>query len=120
MRLFAVLCCAFLCSVSAESMLVSVQSQSQQDMDTITAAVDEDAHDPNGSMRMTLGAIEATMSRVVDVDSPYFQHQYRLFPRGGCSKMCLMIGTQGYGRSNTTPWQRILVILSISSIVSCT
>ena len=83
MRLFAVLCCAFLCSVSAESMLVSVQSQSQQDMDTITAAVDEDAHDPNGSMRMTLGAIEATMSRVVDVDSPYFQAPVQAVPTWG-------------------------------------
>ena len=73
MLLRSLLLCALVCASSADSMLVTVQSQSQSDMDAITAAVDDDAHDPNGSMRMTLGAIEATMSRVVDVDSPYFQ-----------------------------------------------
>lgn len=54
----------------AEQVLVSVQSQSQEDMDALTAQVDLQAQG-SGPTRVTLGAIEATMSRVVDVDSPY-------------------------------------------------
>ena len=83
MLLRSLLLCALVCAISADSMLVTVQSQSQADMDAITAAVDDDAHDPNGSMRMTLGAIEATMSRVVDVDSPYFQAPVQAVPTWG-------------------------------------
>lgn len=56
----------------SENMLVSVQSQSQQDMDLLTAAVDADLQASHSNMRQTLGAIEATMSRVVDVDSDFF------------------------------------------------
>lgn len=54
----------------AEQVIVSVQSQSQKDMDALTAQVDAQAQG-SGPTRVTLGAIEATMSRVVDVDSPY-------------------------------------------------
>ena len=53
------------------SVLVTIQSQSQEEMDALTAAVDTASINPGGPMRTTLGAIEATMSRVVDVDSPY-------------------------------------------------
>lgn len=53
-----------------ETVLVSVQSQTQEDMDKLTAQVDAQAQG-SGPARVTLGAIEATMSRVVDVDSPY-------------------------------------------------
>ena len=56
--------------VSSETVLVSIQSQSQDDMDKLTAKVDEQAAG-NGAQRVTLGTIEATMSRVVDVESPY-------------------------------------------------
>ena len=48
MLLRSLLLCALVCAISADSMLVTVQSQSQADMDAITAAVDDDAHDPNG------------------------------------------------------------------------
>lgn len=58
--------------VAADNMLVSVQSQSHEDMQMLTEAVDADLQLAHSSMRTTLGAIEATMSRVVDVDSPYF------------------------------------------------
>ena len=49
---------------AAETVLVTVQSQTQEDMDALTAQVDAQGD-------VTLGAIEATMSRVVDVDHPY-------------------------------------------------
>lgn len=56
---------------AAEKVLVSVQSASQRDMDLLTAGLDAHAH--SGASRVTLGAIEATMSRVVDVDDPYLR-----------------------------------------------
>ena len=56
--------------VSGETVLVSIQSQSQDDMDKLTAKIDEQTAG-SGAQRVTLGAIEATMSRVVDVESPY-------------------------------------------------
>ena len=48
--------------------LVTVQSQDQASMDALTAGIDSVAS--NGGVRHTLGAIEATMSRIVDVDDP--------------------------------------------------
>lgn len=70
-----VLACVLLLTISAcacvgETVLVTVQSQTQEDMDALTAQVDAQAQG-EGPARVTLGAIEATMSRVVDVDSPY-------------------------------------------------
>lgn len=56
--------------VASEPVLVSIQTQTQEDMDSLTAQVDAQAAG-SGPARVTLGAIEATMSRVVDVDSPY-------------------------------------------------
>lgn len=73
MRMKCLLIMLFLVHASADSVLVSVQSQSQDEMDTLTAAVDAEVRDVHSGMRTTLGAIEATMSRVVDVDDPYFQ-----------------------------------------------
>ena len=67
-----ILLCTLLVIVYSENILVSVQSKSQQDMDLLTAKVDEDLQQAHGGLRQTLGAIEATMSRVVDVDSEYF------------------------------------------------
>ena len=55
---------------SCESVLVSVQSQTEEDMNALTAQVDAAAQGL-GPARVTLGAIEATMSRVVDVEDPY-------------------------------------------------
>jgi len=66
----SLLCAAILTTCACESVLVSVQSQTQEDMDALTAQVDAQAQG-NGPSRVTLGAIEATMSRVVDVDDPY-------------------------------------------------
>ena len=60
----------FLLQIHSE-VLVTIESQSQEEMDQLTEAVDTSSIDANGPMRTTLGAIEATMSRVVDVDSPY-------------------------------------------------
>ena len=57
----------------SETVLVTVQSQTQEDMDALTAQVDAQV-EGSGPARETLGvhgAIEATMSRVVDVDSRY-------------------------------------------------
>lgn len=67
---FGVLTASCIALCRAEEVLVSVQSQSQTDMDSLTAQVDAQAQN-SGPTRVTLGAIEATMSRVVDVDSPY-------------------------------------------------
>ena len=65
-------------SVHADEVLVSVQTKTSAEMEALTAAVDgaaqgepiADAHTTN---RVTLGAIEATMSKVVDVDAPYLK-----------------------------------------------
>jgi len=56
----------------ADNVLVSIQSQSQTEMELLTEKVDQDIQLSHSSMRQTLGAIEATMSRVVDEDSEYF------------------------------------------------
>ena len=58
-------------SCTCSDFIVSVQSQSQEEMDILTSAVDSSAQDPNAPHRITLGTIEATMSRVVDVEGPY-------------------------------------------------
>ena len=55
----------------ASDFIVSVQTQTQEDMDTLTNAVDSSMQDSNAPHRMTLGTIEATMSRVMSVDGPY-------------------------------------------------
>lgn len=59
----------FLCitCVLGENVVVTVQSQSQAEMDAMTEQIDA----MSGPSRVTLGAIEATMSRVVDSDIPY-------------------------------------------------
>ena len=80
-----------LCALSAillrpaktESVLVTIQTKTQEEMDALTAAIDEDMQDLSGTMRTTLGAIEATMSRVVDVDSAYLQTVPRSVPTLG-------------------------------------
>ena len=52
--------------------LVTIQSQTQDQMDALTAAVNlASASDYSGNARVTLGTIEATMSRVVDIDSEF-------------------------------------------------
>ena len=55
----------------ASDFIVSVQTQTQDEMDTLTNAVDSSMQDPNAPHRITLGTIEATMSRVMSVDGPY-------------------------------------------------
>ena len=72
MRAVCVCLLLMCCTVFAEEMLVTVQSQSQQEMDLLTAAIDADVQNVHNGMRTTLGAIEATMSRGVDSDDPYF------------------------------------------------
>lgn len=82
---------AFLCVglVASEKILVSVQSKSQQEMDALTAAVDDAAEagtfgcETGTPCRTTLGVIEATMSRVVDVDDPYVTTQVASVPTWG-------------------------------------
>jgi len=60
------------------AVVVSVQSQSQEAMAALTASIDAEAqHNPN---RMVLGAIEATMSRVVDSDSLFPEEKIRSTP----------------------------------------
>ena len=84
-------CCLILCAflaivirpVSSEAVLVTVQTKTQEEMDALTAAIDEDMQNAGGAMRTTLGAIEATMSRVVDVDSEYLQTVPRSVPTLG-------------------------------------
>ena len=57
---------------AAHGTLVTVQSQTQEDMDAMTAAVNlASASDYSGNARVTLGTIEATMSRVVDMESEF-------------------------------------------------
>lgn len=91
-RLFKMIsCCLILCAflaivirpVSSEAVLVTVQTKTQEEMDALTAAIDEDMQNAGGAMRTTLGAIEATMSRVVDVDSEYLQTVPRSVPTLG-------------------------------------
>jgi len=69
-NLFCVVCC--LCVlVSGQSALVTIQSQTQEHMDALTSAVNSAAEAHNSHPRVTLGTIEATMSRVVDIESDY-------------------------------------------------
>ena len=57
---------------AAHGTLVTVQSQTQEQMDALTAAVNlASAGDYSGNARVTLGTIEATMSRVVDMESEF-------------------------------------------------
>ena len=57
---------------AAQGTLVTVQSQTQEDMDALTAAVNlASAADYSGAARVTLGTIKATMSRVVDIESEF-------------------------------------------------
>jgi len=61
-----------LCVSTTRGTLVTVQSQTQEQMDALTQAVNlVAASDHSGSARMTLGTIEATMSRVVDIESEF-------------------------------------------------
>lgn len=83
MLLVCILLGIVLRSVNSESVLVTIQTKSQEEMDALTAAIDEDAQNSGGAMRTTLGAIEATMSRVVDVDSDYLQTVPRSIPTLG-------------------------------------
>ena len=83
MLLLCILLGIVLRSVQSESVLVTIQTKSQEEMDALTAAIDEDAQNSGGTMRTTLGAIEATMSRVVDVDSDYLQTVPRSIPTLG-------------------------------------
>ena len=63
---------AFLPITKAEQYVVSVQSQDQDSMEALTKKVDAEVMlGASGASRVTLGAIEATMSRVVDSDSPF-------------------------------------------------
>lgn len=58
--------------IRATEYVVSVQSQDQAAMEELTRKVDEEVMlGASGPSRVTLGAIEATMSRVVDSDSPF-------------------------------------------------
>ena len=67
------LICVLQCpSVKCEPYLVTVQSQDQVSMEDLTRKVDiEVLAGATGPSRVTLGTIEATMSRVVDSDSPF-------------------------------------------------
>ena len=59
-------------AAAAHGTLVTVQSQTQEQMDALTAAVNlAAASDHSGGARVTLGTIEATMSRVVDIESEF-------------------------------------------------
>ena len=58
--------------VRGEPYLVTVQSKDQTSMEELTQKVDAEVRvGASGPSRVTLGAIEATMSRVVDSDSPF-------------------------------------------------
>jgi len=77
MRLLLMLCCVCLPLLRA-AVVVSVQSQSQEAMAALTASIDQAAeYTPN---RMVLGAIEATMSRVVDSDSLFPEESIKTTP----------------------------------------
>ena len=58
--------------------VVSIQSQSQAQMDALTDAIDVDSQ--TGPHRVTLGTIEATQSRVVDVESAYLRTDVQYVP----------------------------------------
>jgi len=59
------------CNVMCTPFMVTVQTNSQEEMDALTALIDADA-EATGSSRHVLGAIEATSSRVVDIDDPQY------------------------------------------------
>ena len=57
--------------VQSEKVLVTVQTQNQQQMDTLTRAIDSvQVTGSGGTGRVILGAIEATASRVIDIENP--------------------------------------------------
>ena len=68
--LWRVACCLCMLATS-QGALVTIQSQTQEHMDALTLAVNSAAEAHNSHPRVTLGTIEATMSRVVDIDSDY-------------------------------------------------
>ena len=59
--------------VTGTPIIVTVQTQSQQQLDELTAAVEADSQLPadESGGRHLLGAIEATQSHVVDVQNAY-------------------------------------------------
>ena len=78
-------CCVLLslCCVHAAPIIVTVQTQSQEQLNALTAAVEADAQlvaGDEGTVRHLLGAIEATQSRVYDVDNAYAVTQVQSMP----------------------------------------
>ena len=80
------LMCVCLGLVVSNPILVTVQSKSQEEMDALTEAIDDAAEAGTGPARTTLGVIEATMSRVVDVDDPYVTEHVVSVPTWGMLK----------------------------------
>jgi hypothetical protein len=78
MKLQALLALTLLSLSHAALRVVSIQSQSQEQMDALTDAIDVDSQ--TGPHRVTLGTIEATQSRVVDVESAYLRTDVQYVP----------------------------------------
>lgn len=78
MKLRAIVAFMLLASAHATLRVVSIQSQSQAQMDALTDAIDVDSQ--TGPHRVTLGTIEATQSRVVDVESAYLSTDVQYVP----------------------------------------
>lgn len=67
-----ILFCASLVFVICDPVIVTVQNMDQASMDQLTQKIDAEVSLGSASAsRVTLGAIEATMSRVVDADATY-------------------------------------------------
>lgn len=73
--------CLILCAMThASDVLVTVQSQDVSAMNQLTADILTENQNTTSTMRVTLGAIEATMSRVVDSNDAYTQVQVQAQP----------------------------------------
>jgi len=78
MKLQALVAFMLLACAHATLRIVSIQSQSQEQMNALTDAIDLDAQ--TGPHRVMLGTIEATQSRVVDVESAYLSTDVQYVP----------------------------------------
>ena len=78
MKLRAIVAFMLLALAHGTLRVVSIQSQSQEQMNALTDAIDVDSQ--TGPHRVTLGTIEATQSRVVDVESAYLSTDVQYVP----------------------------------------
>ena len=90
----------------ATPIIVTVQTQSQAQLDVLTQAIENDAQSEGeeGSVLHLLGSIEATQSHVVDVDNPYTYTAVQSMPTLSLLENIQYDTDTAVWRSRTTRW----------------